>query len=254
MDGLKKINAELGPETGDSLIADAARVVEGVLRESDIIGRINDDELCIFTLDHSAKALQTRLQNAIDAFNIGSHPFHLSVRIKTDVEGATLDDLMAAPQVENIKKESAEEKSAGLTAQRALLPRCALPEKFGLEDWPLLDLFAEKFGLKGLSLFGLLPDEPDSDGSPLLGLSHLLRLLRLSLFQRGLSPLFSWRSFGSRSGSAGGSAISGGVTAVKSRRLISFSMSRRKLPSVSSQNEIASPPAPARAVRPMRCT
>lgn len=80
MDGLKTVNAELGNETGDSLIADAARLIQGSLRESDILGRIEDNEFCVLALDQSYKAIQTRLQNALDAFNVGSAPFHLSLR------------------------------------------------------------------------------------------------------------------------------------------------------------------------------
>jgi hypothetical protein len=37
-------------------------------------------------------------------------------------------------------------------------------------------------------------------------------------------------------------------------RLISFSMSRRKMSSSTQTSEIASPSAPARPVRPIRCT
>jgi diguanylate cyclase (GGDEF)-like protein len=80
IDGLKQVNATLGNETGDSLIADAARIIQGILRESDLLGRVRDNEFCILALDQSYNALQTRLQNALDAFNVGSAPFHLSLR------------------------------------------------------------------------------------------------------------------------------------------------------------------------------
>jgi diguanylate cyclase (GGDEF)-like protein len=107
MDGLKKVNATLGNETGDSLIADAARIIQGILRESDILGRIKDNEFCVLALDQTYKALQTRLQNALDAFNVGSAPFHLSLRTAPIVEtgDAKLNALFSqAPQAAPARK------------------------------------------------------------------------------------------------------------------------------------------------------
>jgi diguanylate cyclase (GGDEF)-like protein len=112
MDGLKKVNAELGNETGDSLIADAARIIQGILRESDLLGRVRDDEFCVLALDQSYKALLTRLQNALDAFNVGSAPFHLSLRAAplAQPEGAKLTALFPAAEEKPVKKPQAKRK------------------------------------------------------------------------------------------------------------------------------------------------
>jgi diguanylate cyclase (GGDEF)-like protein len=115
MDGLKEINERLGPETCDSLIADAVRVIQAALEENDLFGRIAGNELCILALDHPSKGLRTRVQNAIDTFNIGSHPFHLSLHISTpasNVKDVTLESLLphtssSAPKEKRCKKKTA---------------------------------------------------------------------------------------------------------------------------------------------------
>ena len=72
LDGLKRVNDTRGHAAGDALIADAARVLGSVFRESDVVGRVGGDEFAVFALldEHDgASAVSGRLQGEIDRFN-----------------------------------------------------------------------------------------------------------------------------------------------------------------------------------------
>jgi len=72
LDGLKRVNDTRGHAAGDALIADAARVLGSVFRESDVVGRVGGDEFAVFALldEHDgASAVSGRLQAEIDRFN-----------------------------------------------------------------------------------------------------------------------------------------------------------------------------------------
>lgn len=102
LDGLKRINDELGHEAGDAMITHIARILRETFRESDIIGRMGGDEFCILALEHSGDGgkLGQRVQRAIDAFNATAKaPYPLSASIGTADRAAhpnaTLEDLLA---------------------------------------------------------------------------------------------------------------------------------------------------------------
>jgi diguanylate cyclase (GGDEF)-like protein len=72
LDGLKRINDTRGHAAGDALIADAARVLGRVFRESDVVGRVGGDEFAVLALldEHDGShAVSSRLQAEIDRFN-----------------------------------------------------------------------------------------------------------------------------------------------------------------------------------------
>ena len=72
LDGLKRVNDTRGHAAGDALIADAARVLGSVFRESDVVGRVGGDEFAVLALldEHDgATAVSARLQSEIDRFN-----------------------------------------------------------------------------------------------------------------------------------------------------------------------------------------
>ena len=79
----------------------------------------------------------------------------------------------------------------------------------------------------------------------------LCRALALALLLRATGAVVRGSA---RTGSAGSAAMPFGNSATGTFRRVTFSMSRRNARSSSSQNEIAMPAAPARAVRPMRWT
>ncbi|HSC83753.1 MAG TPA: sensor domain-containing diguanylate cyclase [Pseudomonas sp.] len=101
LDGLKRVNDEMGHEAGDGLIIQAARILQQVLREVDVVARMGGDEFCVLAQGQVGNDLRQRLQQAIAASNAaGSQPFSLSASIGiADIpSGSTpvsLDDLLA---------------------------------------------------------------------------------------------------------------------------------------------------------------
>jgi diguanylate cyclase (GGDEF)-like protein len=72
LDRLKHVNDTHGHAAGDALIVDAARVLTGVFRESDVIARFGGDEFAVLALmDDTAASvgISKRLQAALDEVN-----------------------------------------------------------------------------------------------------------------------------------------------------------------------------------------
>lgn len=98
IDGLKQINDTLGHKVGDALIREAASIIQSTMRQSDIIGRVGGDEFCIMALDCVCEDVRRRLQDTIDLFNKGSHPFKLAMSIGfalPTTHDEKLDDLIS---------------------------------------------------------------------------------------------------------------------------------------------------------------
>jgi diguanylate cyclase (GGDEF)-like protein len=85
LDGVKNVNDTQGHQAGDALLVDAARVMTGVFRETDVIGRIGGDEFAVLELMDKAGTSgngSQRLQTAIDEFNHhGGHAYQLSMSV-----------------------------------------------------------------------------------------------------------------------------------------------------------------------------
>jgi diguanylate cyclase (GGDEF)-like protein len=95
LDGLKHVNDTQGHQVGDALLVDAARVLNTVFRETDVIGRIGGDEFAVVELidatDGPGNGSQ-RLQAAIDDFNRNAgQSYHLSMSVG-------IEDLPAAAE------------------------------------------------------------------------------------------------------------------------------------------------------------
>jgi diguanylate cyclase (GGDEF)-like protein len=85
LDGLKRVNDTRGHAVGDVLIADAAKLLDEVFRESDVVARVGGDEFAVFAVldEHDgAGALNERLAAAIDRFNAQAVP---SMRISMSI-------------------------------------------------------------------------------------------------------------------------------------------------------------------------
>ena len=103
VNGLKRVNDELGHERGDALIRDAADVLRGVLRERDVLSRLGGDEFVALLPGFSpaaGDALLERLTEAIRAHAEGaSRPYRLSISAAVTFmdweRGQTLDELLA---------------------------------------------------------------------------------------------------------------------------------------------------------------
>ena len=103
LDGLKHVNDTQGHPAGDGLIIDAAKVLTGAFRESDVIGRVGGDEFAVLSLldkSDSAAAVSKRLKKQIDEFNQqAGREFHLSMSFGVEeLSGAadvSLEDLLS---------------------------------------------------------------------------------------------------------------------------------------------------------------
>ncbi len=97
LDGLKQVNDTRGHAAGDAMIADAAKVLSQVFRESDIVARVGGDEFAVLAvLDEGdgSNALNTRLAAAIERVNAETAP---SLRLSMSVGIEELSSRSEAP-------------------------------------------------------------------------------------------------------------------------------------------------------------
>lgn len=85
MDGMKYINDTFGHNEGDRALKDAAGIIKGAFRASDIIARFGGDEfiaLSLDTSDESKENIKTRLRENLEAHNLDSdRPYKLSISL-----------------------------------------------------------------------------------------------------------------------------------------------------------------------------
>jgi len=81
VDGLKGVNDELGHETGDGLIRDAAAVFRESFRDADVVARLGGDEFVAYTLDDGQpQVILSRLHANLHAFNLmQERPYQVSI-------------------------------------------------------------------------------------------------------------------------------------------------------------------------------
>lgn len=100
LDGVKHVNDTRGHQVGDALLMDAARVLNSVFRETDVIGRIGGDEFAVFELLDATDGPgngSERLQAAIDDFNRNAgQSYRLSMSVGVEDLPATGDTTMEA--------------------------------------------------------------------------------------------------------------------------------------------------------------
>jgi len=85
LNGMKRINDELGHDMGDAALVDTADVLQRALRESDVVARLGGDEFVVFALDFTAfdlDGLRRRLRELSDTrVAQANRPFRLSMSV-----------------------------------------------------------------------------------------------------------------------------------------------------------------------------
>lgn len=83
INGLKTVNDELGHDAGDRIIQDAARILQGLFRDSDVVARLGGDEFAAFTLDSTQpQVILARIHEKIEGFRQHSSvPYRISFSI-----------------------------------------------------------------------------------------------------------------------------------------------------------------------------
>jgi diguanylate cyclase (GGDEF)-like protein/PAS domain S-box-containing protein len=85
LNGMKRINDELGHDTGDAALVDTADVLQQALHESDVVARLGGDEFAVFALDFTPldlESLRQRLRQLADERTTESkRPFRLSMSV-----------------------------------------------------------------------------------------------------------------------------------------------------------------------------
>ena len=85
LNGLKKINDNLGHKEGDRAIADAAHILKETFRDTDILARVGGDEFCALLTEIKGTTEETpiaRLQTRLDIHNLQSdRPFKVAFSV-----------------------------------------------------------------------------------------------------------------------------------------------------------------------------
>jgi diguanylate cyclase (GGDEF)-like protein/PAS domain S-box-containing protein len=118
LNGMKRINDELGHDVGDDALVDAACVLRVALRESDVVARLGGDEFVAFALDFGAlniDLLRVRLRKLLDerVAELG-RPYRLSMSV-----GAAYLKVGAAQSVSQLLDEADAAMYAQKNARRA---------------------------------------------------------------------------------------------------------------------------------------
>ena len=83
VDGLKRVNDELGHEAGDRLLLEAARVLRATFRRTDLVARLGGDEFVVLAdeaSDEDMVLILERLERNVEERNAGSgEAFRLSI-------------------------------------------------------------------------------------------------------------------------------------------------------------------------------
>ena len=81
IDGLKRVNDQLGHEVGDAMIKDAALVFRQSFRHADVVARLGGDEFVAYTLDDEQPGvILARIEANLRAFNLmQERPYCVSI-------------------------------------------------------------------------------------------------------------------------------------------------------------------------------
>ncbi len=97
LDNFKFVNDMYGHATGDKVLIEAARFLEGKFRKSDVVARIGGDEFLIISTNCNRKNMEKRLQEIEREFETKFKKFNLSISFGVAVcptDGNTAEELL----------------------------------------------------------------------------------------------------------------------------------------------------------------
>ena len=131
LNGMKRINDDLGHDVGDQALVDTAAVLSSALRQADVLARLGGDEFVVFALDFGPfdlDPLRSRLRELADA-RVASHarPFRLSMSVGAAfVEPATpstLDELLERADAAMYQQKNSRRAAGGVSVPPSATPR-----------------------------------------------------------------------------------------------------------------------------------
>ncbi|MBI4849204.1 MAG: diguanylate cyclase [Nitrospirae bacterium] len=166
LDGMKKINDELGHTAGDQALTDAANVLRKSFRDSDIIGRIGGDEFAVLITEASEADIENIIMKNIRN-NLRAHNEHdgRDYRLLLSMGMAHYDPEAPCPMYELMaqadtrmyedKKRNVQQKKASRTSKSVRTERRVYTRYQNGDDClaQLGDL--GKFGIKDISAGGI---------------------------------------------------------------------------------------------------
>jgi diguanylate cyclase (GGDEF)-like protein len=97
IDGLKRVNDQLGHEAGDAMIRDAALVFRQSFRHADVVARLGGDEFVAYTLDDERpEVILARIEANLGAFNLmQERPYCVSISAGVVLVDSTSDHTLS---------------------------------------------------------------------------------------------------------------------------------------------------------------
>ncbi|WP_342116778.1 GGDEF domain-containing protein [Pseudoduganella sp. OTU4001] len=97
IDGLKRVNDELGHEAGDAMIRDAALVFRQSFRHADVVARLGGDEFVAYTVDdEQPEVILARIEANLRAFNLmQERPYRVSISAGVVLVDASADQALS---------------------------------------------------------------------------------------------------------------------------------------------------------------
>jgi diguanylate cyclase (GGDEF)-like protein len=90
LNGMKRINDELGHDMGDVALVDTADVLQKALPDSVVLGRLGGDEFVIFVLDFTPRDLEALRRRLRELSNARTSEYNRPFRLSMSVGGAYL--------------------------------------------------------------------------------------------------------------------------------------------------------------------
>ncbi len=96
LDGLKRVNDELGHEAGDAFLAKAADVLRRAARDSDMVARLGGDEFGLLAVECDAETLKPVVRRLEEAFRSAGIPVSIGSAARGQSTTASLAQAQAA--------------------------------------------------------------------------------------------------------------------------------------------------------------